>query len=298
MAYRNIFIANTSKLSTKNEQLIVDNGEEFSFPIEDVRCVLIEDYRSTVSTALMSKFAKAGVTLLVCDEKHIPVAALNPINCYSRRLRQIESQIAATVPFKKRIWQKIASQKIINQARCLEICGKENPELLLNLSQTVKSGDSANVEGRAAAIYFKSLFGKDFKRGSEDNINAALDYGYAIIRAIISRTVCLYGFEPSLGIHHCSDLNNFNLADDMIEPFRPVIDMTVFNMFKYFDEFNTAAKSTLLKAVNSYMLIKGKKHSVVNSMEILIQSYSDSLKSGKIDIILPELIETEYLRDE
>lgn len=89
MAYRNIFIANTARMSTKNEQLIVDNGEVFSFPIEDIRCVLIEDNRSTLSTSLISKFAEVGVTVLICNEKHIPTAAISPINCYSRQLKQV-----------------------------------------------------------------------------------------------------------------------------------------------------------------------------------------------------------------
>lgn len=107
MAYRNIFIANTARLPAKNEQLIVDNGETFSFPIEDIRSVLIEDYRSTLTTALISKFAEAGVTLLVCNEKHIPTAALNPINTYSRQLRQINLQISSTLPFRKRLSQHL-----------------------------------------------------------------------------------------------------------------------------------------------------------------------------------------------
>ena len=298
MAYRNVFIANTAKLSAKNEQMIVDNGEVISIPIEDLRCVLIEDYRCVISAALLSKFSKAGVTVIICDEKHIPVGALNPVNTYSRQLRQIELQISASLPLKKRIWQKIVAQKIINQAKCLEICGKDGSEFLLNLASSIKSGDSANVEGRAAAFYFKSLLGRDFKRGADDNINAALDYGYAIIRAMISRTICLYGFEPSLGIHHCSDLNNFNLSDDLIEPFRPVADLTVASVLLPLEKFDSASKALLLKSVNSSMIVKSKKFSVANSIEIAVQSYAESLKNAKAEILLPQLIEPEFLSDE
>lgn len=298
MAYRNIFVANTSKLYARNEQLTVDNGEIFSFPIEDIRCVLLEDCRSTLSAALISKFAKAGVTLIICDEKHMPAAALNPVYGYSRRLRQIDLQVAATMPFKKRMWQKIVSRKIANQAACLEICGKAGPDVLLNLAKTVNSGDSANAEGRAAAIYFKALFGDEFRRGNEDNINAALDYGYAILRAYIARTVCLYGFEPSLGIHHCSDLNNFNLADDIIEPFRPVVDLAVISMTGSLDEFGSAAKANLLKTLNYCVKVNNKKHSVANAAELLVQSYAESLKTVKPEPVLPELIPLESEQDE
>lgn len=135
-------------MSTKNEQLIVDNGEVFSFPIEDIRCVLIEDNRSTLSTSLISKFAEVGVTVLICNEKHIPTAAISPINCYSRQLKQVNLQIVASLPFKKRLWQQIVRIKIINQSRCLEIFGMDGVEelrimlIVLNpvILQTLKVG--------------------------------------------------------------------------------------------------------------------------------------------------------------
>ena len=294
MAYRNVFIANTAKLSTKNEQLIVDNGETFSFPIEDIRCVLIEDFRSTISTALISKFAEAGVTLLICNEKHLPTAALNPLNCYSRQLKQINFQINSTLPQRKRLWQQVVNAKIMNQARCLEINGKDGYKQLEGMAKSIRSGDPSNVEGRAAAFYFKNLFGDDFRRSHDTPLNAALNYGYAIIRAVICRTVCLYGFEPSLGIHHCSELNNFNLADDLIEPFRPFVDLVVKNALFDFEKFETADKAQLLKSLNATMKVKGKNHSIVNAVEIVVQSYAECLSSGKTDIVLPELTEISY----
>lgn len=294
MAYRNIFIANTSKLYAKNEQLIVDNGEIFSFPIEDIRCVLIEDYRTTLSSALISKFAEAGVTLIICNQKHLPTAALNPINCYSRQLKQIRLQAGQSQPFKKRLWQKIVSAKISNQSKCLEILRKDGAEKLKNLADTVNSGDTSNVEGRAAAFYFKALFGDGFHRGDETPLNAALDYGYAIIRAVISRTLCLYGFEPSLGIHHCSELNNFNLSDDIIEPFRPFIDLLVSKCLFDYNEFGTADKATLLKGLNASIIFDGKKYSVGFAIEKTIQSYSECLGKGKPDIALPLLTDIQF----
>lgn len=294
MAYRNIFIANTAQLTTKNEQLIVDNGEIFSFPIEDIRCVMVEDYRSTLSTALISKFANAGVTLLICDERHIPTAALNPINCYSRQLKQINLQTKASLPFKKRLWQQIVVSKIHNQAKCLEITGKEGAQKLYRYANEVNSGDTSNVEGRAAAFYFKALFGKDFHRGDETPLNAALNYGYAIVRAVISRTLCLYGLEPSLGLHHCSELNNFNLSDDFIEPFRPFIDLFVVKFLFDFNEFGTADKAALLKSLNACVAVNGNKQAVANAVEIAVQNYIECLKTGKTEISLPGLIDIEF----
>lgn len=294
MAYRNIFIANTAKLTTKNEQLIVDNGESFSFPIEDIRCVLLDDPHSIVSASVISKFAQAGVTVIFCDSRHMPSAALTSINGYSRRLKQIKNQTAASLPVLKRMWQQIVSAKIINQSVCLEIMKKDGSDKLRNLAETVRSGDPSNVEGRAAAAYFRSLFGKNFRRGDENALNAALNYGYAILRAVIARTLSLYGFEPSLGIHHCSELNEFNLADDIIEAYRPFVDLAVAkNLFDY-DAFETADKAMLLKSLNASIIIDGKKTSVASAIERTVQSYSESLKNGKAFLVLPELIDIEY----
>lgn len=294
MAYKNLFIANTARMSTKNEQLIVDNGEVFSFPIEDIRCVLIEDNRSTLSTSLISKFAEAGVTVLICNEKHIPTAAINPINCYSRQLKQVNLQVAASLPFKKRLWQQIVRIKIINQSRCLEIFGMDGVEELRNYVNSIKSGDTSNVEGRAAAFYFRKLFGNGFRRTDETPLNAALNYGYAIIRAVICKTLCLYGFEPSLGIHHCNELNNFNLADDISEPFRPFINMVVKKTLFDRNTFDTIDKTLILKSLNATILINGQKLSVANTVEKVIQSYAECLKNGKTEIELPLLTELNY----
>ena len=294
MAYRNIFIANTATLSTKNEQLIIDNGEVFSFPIEDLRCVLIDDYRSTVSASVLSKFAEAGVAVLVCNSKHVPTAVINPINCYSRQLKQINLQIKQTLPSKKRLWQQIVSAKVCNQARCLEIMNLYGSDKLLNYATQIKSGDPANVEGSAAAAYFKSLFGKDFRRDDDIPLNAALNYGYAVIRAIISKTICLYGFEPSLGIHHCNELNNFNLVDDIIEPFRPFVDLVVAKTLFDRNSFETADKALILKSVNAAIKIDGKKYCVAFAIEKTVQSYAECLKSSSRNLLLPELINIEY----
>jgi len=236
--------------------------------------------------------------LIICNERHIPTAALNPLNLYSRQLKQIKNQISETLPHKKKIWQQIVCAKIQNQAKCLKILGKDGSDKLLTLSKTVKSGDTSNVEGRAAAIYFKALFGNSFTRDEDIAINAALNYGYAIIRAIISRTVSLYGFEPSLGIHHCSELNNFNLSDDIIEPFRPFIDLTVSKSLFDLNEFNTADKAVLLKSINASILMDGKKQSIAYAIEKMVQSYSDCIRTGDTTITLPSLIDLEYKENE
>lgn len=294
MPYRNIFVANCGVLKTKNRQIIIDNGEEFSFPIEDVRCVLIEDNRTTISANLISKIAAQGVTLIVCDDYHMPSAAVIPLNAFSRRLRQIDLQYSQTKPTLKRLWQQIVIAKISNQSKSAWLCDRACCDKLKSLTALVNSGDTSNVEGRAAAIYFKSMFGTDFTRNDDCVVNAALNYGYAILRAYISRTISLYGFETSLGIHHKSELNNYNLADDIIEPFRPVVDLYVCRYLSQTENFGTAQKAELLRLLNAAMMIDNKKYSMANCMELLIQNIVACYKKEKTELALPQLIDLEF----
>lgn len=217
MSYRNIFIANEAKLKLKNKQLIVFNGEEISFPIEDIRSIVIDNPYTSLTGKLIAKLADEGICLIICDDKHIPSCELLPIGAYCRMNKRINLQFSQSKPKLKRIWQKIVQSKINNQAKCLEINKIDEAKTLYGISKNVVSGDSTNREGYAARLYFKMLFGNDFTRDNENFVNAALNYGYAILRSFIAKTIVAYGLEPSLGIHHKNQLNQYNLADDIIE---------------------------------------------------------------------------------
>lgn len=295
MAYRNIFVANQSVLKLKNNQLIVDNGEEYSFPIEDVRSVILDNCSTTVTCSLLSELAGQGVCVMVCDSKHMPACMLLPVGSYCRISKRITLQINQSSPKLKRIWQRIVVSKIENQARCLEINNNHLYLQLINISKTVASGDSTNREGYAARVYFKALFGDDFTRDDESIINAGLNYGYAILRSYICKTLVAYGFEPSLGIHHKNQLNQFNLADDLIEPFRPVVDNYVFqNIEKWDGEFKTAQKGALQLLLNSAVLLDGKRHSVANAIELVVQGIVSAYEEDIQKLKLPQLTDTEF----
>lgn len=292
MAYRNIFIANQSSLRLRNNQLVVNNGEEFTFPIEDIRCILIDDCYSTLSGKLISRLAAQGVCIIICDEKHMPSSVLQPIGVYCRLNKRILLQTQQSKPKLKQIWKQIVEFKVLNQAKCLELNDKGEDKVLASIAKSVLSGDTTNREGYAARIYFKSLFGESFTRDDENNINAALNYGYAVLRSYISKTVVSYGLEPSLGIHHKSQLNQFNLADDIIEPFRPIVDNYVYkNHVKWSKSFLTPNKADLLLLLNCAVVINGKRHSVANAIELLVQSLISSFENDEINLKLPNLCE-------
>lgn len=294
MPYRNIFIANESSLKLKNNQLIIYNGDEYSFPIEDIRSIVIDNPYSKITVKLMSYLGKQGVCVIMCDEKHTPCCQLLPVGTYCRMLKRIELQQMQTKPKLKRIWQKIVVKKIENQAKCLEINNVDSSKLTA-ISKAVQSGDTTNREGYAANLYFKQLFGVDFTREKESDINAALNYGYAIIRSFIAKSLVAYGLEPSIGIHHKNQLNSFNLADDIIEPFRPAVDLLVSKYLDLSNGFGTYHKAELQRLLNSVCLVDGSNWSLSKAAELMIQSVIACFESdGNIKIKLPDLIDISY----
>lgn len=295
MPYRNIFIANQATMKLKKEQLIIYNGEEFSFPIEDVRSILIDNAYSSLTTKLLAKLADSGVCVIICNDKHMPCCQLAPIGSYCRMNKRIALQYNQSKPKLKRIWQQIVVAKIKNQAECLRINGFDEYEKLISISKSVQSGDASNREGYAASLYFKTLFGKDFTRNAENEINAALNYGYSIIRSFISKTLVCEGFEPSLGIHHKNQLNQFNLADDIIEPFRPIVDNYVFNNYKdWGKEFYSFQKAELLRLLNCKTVVNKKSCSLSHAIELTIQSIINSFEKDNVELSLPTVVETDY----
>ena len=297
MKYRNIYIANKCYLSTKNNCLVIDNGEIDSVPIEDIRYVMVDNKQTIMSAALLSKLALAGATVSICDDFHLPTSVLFPDNVYSRKLKLLELQLDQTVPAKKRLWTQIVKSKIENQSKCLSFCGfEEQSRNLDNMAKAVKSGDPQNTEGRAAAYYFKALYGQDFRRGDDNEINASLNYGYSIIRSYIARTLVVYGLEPFLGVHHKSELNNFNLADDLLEPFRPFVDLYTWQKMQNGIDFSTAYRAEMLSIMNMDMLSKKQYCSIDVAVERLVQSLVACYKKNQTELTLPELIELQYHR--
>ena len=295
MSYRNIFIAKEAKLKLKNKQLIVFNGDEISFPIEDIRSIVVDNPYTSLTGKLIAKLADEGICLIICDDKHIPSCELLPIGAYCRMNKRINLQFSQSKPKLKRIWQKIVQSKINNQAKCLEINKIDEAKTLYRISKNVVSGDSTNREGYAARLYFKMLFGNGFTRDDENFVNAALNYGYAILRSFIAKTIVAYGLEPSLGIHHKNQLNQFNLADDIIESYRPIVDNFVYqNHTQWGEKFSTSQKAQLQLLLNSATVIDANHHSVANAIELTIQSIILSFENEDVKLKLPDLIDTSY----
>lgn len=291
MAFRNIVVQSPAHISLKNHQLIIHTDTDHPVPVEDISALLLESRQSTITTAALSSLGQCGCAVFVCDEKHMPCAVLEPYSQHSRMLSVLKGQLAISEPLKKRLWQSIIVSKIRNQALCLRLTGLENDAGRLEaMSETVRSGDTGNTEATAAMHYFPALFGYTFTRSDESGTNAALNYGYAILRGCMARHLAVYGFLPAYGLHHRSELNAFNLTDDLMEPFRPVVDLYVSTAVGEEDSLTPLHKRALFNLLNMDILSGGQHHSVSYAMERTVQSLSRSIREGAPQLLLPELL--------
>ena len=298
MEFRNIFIERPAKLSVWKNQLAIEQAERVTLPLEDISNVLLESREITITAYALSEMCRHGINLFVCDEKHLPNGTLLPFNCYCRQLKQLQKQISLPKPLEKQLWKAIVVQKIKNQAECLKLLGIDGWKEIFDISKSVTSGDEGNAEAVAAKKYFPLLFGQGFKRSSGDIANAALNYAYAILRGVIARNLAVYGFEPCVGLHHCSQLNNFNLADDLIEPFRPFADLLVAGCAFSGNNLEPYMKHNLFNITNYLAEQKGKKFRMSAAVENCVISLSQSLDAGKNMLDLPKLIPLEEYRYE
>jgi CRISP-associated protein Cas1 len=294
LAWRNVYVSKQSKLSLKQNNLIIKLEEEFKVPIEDISTIMIESQMVTLTSALISKLTENNVIIYICDYYHLPNSVILPMNNHSRYLKMIEFQLGSSKPFKKRLWQMIVIEKILNQAKVLEFVNKESYKKLHYYSSLVDSGDTGNIESIAANHYFKILFQNEFSRREENTFNIALNYGYSIIRSAIARSLVAYGFLPVLGVHHHSELNNFNLVDDIIEPYRQIVDLWVIENVNIQDEFNTFYKVKLYNLLNYNILIDNKVNSVLNAIELTVKSLSTAFRLKDYShLLLPSLLQLE-----
>ena len=212
---------------------------------------------------------------------------------HSRHLAVLSQQINMTLPVKKRLWKQIVIRKIHNQALALKFSENEQWTEIDLIKSKVQSGDSTNLEAVAASRYFRMMFGNEFSRSEENTINACLNYGYAVLRSTIEKYLVVYGYEPSLGVFHKSTLNNFNLADDIIETYRPIVDLFVKQNVNPDYEFSTGIRAKLVNLLCTDTVIDSKFYTVAKAIELTVQSMTSFHNGLRKDLLLPELIEVQ-----
>ncbi len=233
MIKRIIDISEQAYLHLENRQLLVDRGGETiaSAPVEDLGILILQDPAIVISQALVVACQENNVALVFCDAKHLPYSVVLPVSdAHSLHNKVLRQQVEIKPTTKKRLWKEIVQYKIRHQAQTLDTLDK-NSKPLERMINKVKSGDAENHEAQAARQYWRILMGPDFRRDvEEEGVNALLNYGYSIVRAMVARAIVASGLHPALGIHHRNQYNGLCLADDLMEPLRPWVDRVVFRI--------------------------------------------------------------------
>ena len=224
-----------ARLSVKYSQVVIKRGdseEAAVAPLNEIAALLVSHPAVTYTNAVLSGICANGGIFVLCNEKRMPAGMLLPLENHYVQAERFSEQTQASVPLKKRLWKEIITAKVSAQGRLLSVL-KGKDEGLSMLASRVQSGDSSNIEAQAARRYWSALFGEDFSRDADmEGPNALLNYGYAVLRASTARAICAAGLHPSFGLHHHNKYDSFRLADDLMEPFRPVVDETVYMLIK------------------------------------------------------------------
>lgn len=290
---------NPARLSTSKGLIVIDtmNDREITTrPIEDIGIVVIESHRVLVTAALLSALLDNNVAVIFCNAKHMPSGLLLPISGNSLMTERLRKQIGASQPLRKQLWQQTVSAKITNQGRLLRTNNLNASDTMEKWAKLVRSGDPDNLEARAAIFYWKNLFpdNSKFKRGNEsDETNSLLDYGYAILRAIVARAIVSTGLMPQIGLFHTNKYNAYCLADDIMEPYRPYVDQLVCQIKETFGtehvEMSTDVKRRLLELPVVDVVISGKRRPLLIAATMTVASLWKCYNGELRKISYPEI---------
>ena len=291
---RIIEISLKAKLNVKNKQLVVKSETQVeTIPLEDIAVILLVDSQIVVTNYLLASCSENNISVIVCNSRKLPVSIIMPFSCNSLNAKFITMQSELSMQLKNKIWKQVIKAKLASQTVVLEKRDK-NSAPVKAIRSRVKTGDSDNCEARAAAIYWKELFGKQFVRDfNKPGINACLNYGYAIIRAVVARAIVGTGLHPTLGIHHHNQYDSYCLANDLMEPFRPLVDDVVFDMNhnKAIDKILTKEnRHTLLNILNKRLLVADEYYPMFTALERYVSSIKQVMMKNQKQVFVPELV--------
>ena len=275
MSWRTIVISKRAKLDLQLGYMVVRSEEVTKIVLSEISTILIESTAVSLTTGLLAELSKRKIKVIFCDEKRNPSSELVSYYGSHDTSNKVRKQIAWKQNTKEAVWTEIVTEKIRKQKEILEILGKEESEILSSYIKEITWNDGTNREGHAAKVYFNALFGLDFTRTEDNYINAGLNYGYSIILSAFTREIVANGYITQLGLFHDNMFNQFNLASDLMEPFRVLIDQKVLQM-KLID-FEHSEKMQLVDVLNQEVLIDGKNQYVNNAIKIYCKSVFDAL---------------------
>ncbi len=280
MSFRTIVITKQSKISYKNRFLVVkqENDEKY-IHLSEIDTIIVDSISVSISSYLLKELSDNKINILFCDEKHNPFGELKSYYLAHNSSKKIIMQSKWTQKQKDELWQLIVKNKITNQALLLDKIKSKNYNLVLSYVSDVVIGDKTNREGHAAKVYFNSLFTKKFVRNESDDINSALNYGYAVLLSTFNKEIISNGYLTELGIHHKNEFNPFNLTCDFMEPFRVIIDNFVY--YNKDREFNTDYKLDIVNIFNSKYKYNGKQYVLKDVIKLYTKNIFYYLENDK-----------------
>lgn len=277
MSWRVVIITGRCKLEYRLGYLVCRGEQLKKVFLDEIDTLIVESTAAAMTSALLCELIKAKVNVVFCDEKHNPHSQLVALNGRHDASRCLKRQICWGEAARSAVWTAIVRLKIERQTDFLRRLGSEQHKLLEEYAENIAPNDGTNREGHAAKVYFDALFGLSFKRGDKNFINGALNYGYAVLLSAFSREIVANGFVTRLGIAHKNDFNAFNLSCDLMEPFRVLVDMHVFDTAK---ELTPEYKHSLCNILNQMVVIAGEKHTVSDAVSMYCRSVFEALECG------------------
>lgn len=278
MSFRTVVISKQSKLSYKNRFLVVKQEDDEKYiHLSEIDTIIVDSISTVITNYLLKELSDNKINIIFCDEKHNPFGEISSYYSRHNTSKQIKKQIAWKQKDKNILWQKIIRNKILNQATLLKKIKCNKYRMLLDYVDEIEIGDKTNREGHAAKVYFNLLFGSNFIRHNDDNINSSLNYGYAILLSTINKEVIANGYLTQLGINHKNEFNQFNLSCDLMEPFRVIIDNFVY--FNKERELDTNYRMDIVNIFNQPYKFQNKSYSLKDVIKFYVKKTLDSVEN-------------------
>lgn len=298
--FRTLVIEEGERLTLSHNSVHVEKqGEKIPLPVEDLYCIVLDNQRVMLSAAVITALTRAGAHVVICDERHMPSSVVYPEAVHYRPFTVVQRQISMPQGQKDALWDSIVRAKLLNQAMVLECAGSTGvSRRLRELAGEVEEGDAGNREGIGAKMYFRALFGSGFIRTCDSGVNSALNYGYAILRSSVVKSLYLFGFYPPLGIHHIGPENPFNLGDDLMEPFRPVIDLwTDLHHEELIDELTSQQRRSLVNLLNLELTYGKARMKLRNVISRCVRSFTSAVEKKDPGLFAPLLLTKQIQKE-
>ncbi|MDD6089000.1 MAG: type II CRISPR-associated endonuclease Cas1 [Desulfovibrionaceae bacterium] len=284
MSWRTVVISKRCKLDLKMGFMIVRSEEISRIFLDEIAILILENPAVSMTTVLLNALVERKVRVVFCDERHLPLAELVPYSAHYSSPSRLQEQISWDVDRKGMVWTAIIAEKLARQAEFMEDLGLlRETELIRSYLDSLEIFDPTHREAHAAKVYFNALFGKDFSRSDDNVLNSALNYGYAVILAAVSREIAAGGYSAQLGLCHRGAFNAFNLSSDLMEPFRVLVDREVVALSPA--AFGTEEKHSLAAILEREVLIDDSRQTALNAIRIYVRSVFDALHAGNASLV-------------